>query len=63
MKLSMELTLAGLVGALRLKAHGLAEDVEAGYAESRAERPAKRRRRPAIRDAKEGDEDDDRRRR
>ena len=34
MKLTMQLTLDGLVRALRLKAHALAEDVEAGYADA-----------------------------
>jgi len=32
MKLTMQLTLDGLIRALRLKAHALAEDIEAGYA-------------------------------
>lgn len=31
MKLTMQLTLDGLVRALRLKGHGLAEDIEGGY--------------------------------
>lgn len=31
MKLAMQLTLAGLVGALRSRAHGLADRIEAGY--------------------------------
>lgn len=31
MKVTMEMTLDGLVKALRLRAHGLAEDAEAGY--------------------------------
>jgi hypothetical protein len=30
-KLTMQLTLDGLVRALRLKGHGLAEDIEGGY--------------------------------
>jgi hypothetical protein len=34
MKVAMELTLDGLVRALRSRAHGLAEDVEAGYADA-----------------------------
>ncbi|MBU0581933.1 MAG: hypothetical protein KKB66_05095 [Alphaproteobacteria bacterium] len=33
MKLTMQLTLDGLIRALRLKAHALAEDIEAGYAD------------------------------
>ena len=35
MKLAMELTLDGLVRALRLTAHGLAEEVEDGYRRGR----------------------------
>ena len=31
MKLTMQLTLDGLVRALRLDAHGLAEEIEGGY--------------------------------
>ncbi|WP_457935816.1 hypothetical protein [Mesorhizobium sp. 10J20-29] len=34
MKLTMQLTLDGLIRALRLKAHALAEDIEAGYADA-----------------------------
>ena len=33
MKLTMQLTLDGLIRALRLRAHALAEDIEAGYAD------------------------------
>jgi len=33
MKLTMQMTLDGLVRALRLKAHALAEEIEAGYAD------------------------------
>jgi hypothetical protein len=31
MKVTMQMTLDGLIRALRLKAHALADDVEAGY--------------------------------
>lgn len=55
----MEMTLDGLVKALRLKAHGLAEDAEAGYVLSRA-RPRAERRRQNERNAQEGKERDER---
>lgn len=58
----MKLTLNGLVRALRLAAHGLAEDAEAGYGLPRAKRPVRRRERDE-RTMQEGKKRDDRRRR
>ena len=46
MRVTMEMTLDGLVRALRLTAHGLAEDAEAGYL--RGDRAAARRTFPSF---------------
>ncbi len=56
MKLTMQLTLDGLVRALRLDAHGLAEEIEGGYrlARDRDEFAMGKRQRMA-----KGEKDDD----
>lgn len=60
MKLAMEVTLDGLVRALRWKTHDLAEGVERGYASNEQVQGAQRpmRREDALRQAR--GEDDDR---
>lgn len=61
MKAAIELTLAGLVNALRWRAHALADEAEGGY--RRGAEPARRRRgakRPARPHAKIEEPRDDR---
>jgi len=43
LKLSVKLTMQGLIRALRAKAHDLAEDIEQGQAEARPQKPARKR--------------------
>lgn len=54
MKLSMELTLDGLLRGLRAEAHRLADELEAGYGRAT---PGERKRRLALADAGEADEE------
>jgi len=57
MKIAMALTLDGLVRALRSRAHGLADEVEAGYRRENAE-PRRQARKPDARRETMGDRDD-----
>lgn len=51
MKLSMELTLDGLLRGLRAEAHRLADELEAGYGRAT---PGERKRRLALAEAGDG---------
>ena len=53
MKVTMKLTLDGLVRALRARVHAMADDIESGYAEAGADAGG-RRAEPA--DERDGDE-------
>lgn len=54
MKLSVKLTMQGLIRALRARAHDLAEDVERGQVEARPKRPARPARPRASRGGGDG---------
>ena len=56
MKLAMELTLDGLVRALRLKAHGLAEEIEDGYRRGRRGSGSETPSRDTVNPGREGDD-------
>lgn len=58
MRTAVKLTLDGLVRALRVRAHRMADEIEAGYAE-RTERAASGRMAEARRRAGAGAQDDD----
>ncbi len=59
MKIAMQLTLDGMVQALRWKAHALAEDLEGGYrsAVSGERDPAGQRMRPSMTEHAGGQDD------